>query len=166
MANDVNMVVLVGRLTRDPEMRYTNNGTALCRIALAVNRRKRSGDSWSDEVSFFDVSIWGKQAESLNNYLTKGKQIAVQGELRQNRWEQDGQKRSRVEVVANTIQLLGDPNGGGNAGGNRQSSYQNNPSRGSYANSAPQNQNQNQNQYKAQNDFSAGPEGFDDDIPF
>lgn len=164
MANDVNMVVLVGRLTRDPEMRYTNTGTALCRVSLAVNRRKRSGDSWSDEVSYFDVSIWGKQAESLNNYLSKGKQIAVQGELRQNRWEQDGQKRSRVEVVANTIQLLGDPSGGGNGGGNRQNPYQNNSSRGSYANGAPQNQSQ--NQYKPQSDFSAGPESFDDDIPF
>ncbi len=156
MANDMNMVVLVGRLTRDPEMRYTSAGTAVCRFSLAVNRRKRSGDSWSDEVSYFDVTVWGRQAETLNNYLVKGKQVAVNGELRQSRWEQDGQKRSRVEVVANNVQLLGDP-----AGGASRPPQQN---RSSYQQQAPQQRNSYDNGPK--HDYSSGPEGFDDDIPF
>jgi single-strand DNA-binding protein len=156
MANDINMVVLVGRLTRDPEMRYTSTGLALCRFSLAVNRKKRSGDNWVDEVSFVDISIWGRQAEALNNYLNKGKQVAVQGELRQSRWEQDGQKRSRIEVVANNVQLLGDPSS--QSGGARPAqpsskpAYNRQPAANSYA-------------QKPQNDY-AGPEGFDDDIPF
>ena len=107
MANDINQVVLVGRLTRDAELKYTNTGTAIGKFSIAVNRRKRSGDQWTDEVSYFDIVVWGKTAETLNQYLQKGKQIAVSGELRQNRWEQDGQNRSKVEVVANTVQLLG-----------------------------------------------------------
>lgn len=107
MANDINKVILVGRLTRDAELKYTNSGLAVCKFSLAVNRRKRSGDQWEDEANFFDVTLWGKQGEALNQYLSKGKQIAVEGELRQSRWEQDGQKRSKVEVAANNIQLLG-----------------------------------------------------------
>ncbi len=157
MANDINMVVLVGRLTRDPEMRYTNSGTALCKFSLAVNRRKRSGDNnWTEEVSFFDVLLWGRQAETLNNYLTKGKQVAVNGELRQNRWEQDGQKRSRIEVVANNVQLLGSPSQGGGAG---KSVQQNNPSHAQQTES-------NYTQKPQKNEYAPGPEGFDDDIPF
>ncbi len=157
MANDLNMVVIVGRLTRDPEMRYTNSGTAVCRFSLAVNRKKRSGDSWTDEVSYFDVTVWGKQAEALNNYLVKGKQVAVNGELRQNRWEQDGQKRSKIEVVANSVQLLGDPSGGGSARAPQQNraTFQQKPqTSGGGHESGPK------------HDYSAGPEGFDDDIPF
>ncbi|MBN1648095.1 MAG: single-stranded DNA-binding protein [Spirochaetales bacterium] len=107
MANDINHVVLVGRLTRDAELKYTNTGTAISKFSVAVNRRKRSGDQWTDEVSYFDIVLWGKTAETLNQYLQKGKQVAVSGELRQNRWEQEGQNRSKVEVIANNIQLLG-----------------------------------------------------------
>ena len=110
---DVNHVVLVGRLTRDAELRYTSSGIAVCNFAVAVNRRKKSGDEWSEEVSFFDVVLWGRQGEALNQYLVKGKQVAVDGELRQNRWEQDGQSRSRIEIVANNLQLLGGSSGQG-----------------------------------------------------
>ena len=110
---DVNHVVLVGRLTRDAEFRYTSSGIAVCNFAVAVNRRKKSGDEWSEEVSFFDVVLWGRQGEALNQYLVKGKQVAVDGELRQNRWEQDGQSRSRIEIVANNLQLLGGGSGSG-----------------------------------------------------
>lgn len=162
MANDINMVVLVGRLTRDPEMRYTNSGVAVCKFSLAVNRRKRSGDSWSDEVSFFDISLWGKQAESLNNYLVKGKQVAIQGELRQSRWEQDGQKRSRIEVVANNIQLLGDPSGG-SSGGGRPAAQNNRPQ---YQQSSSPGYQRGGNDSGYNNNDYSGPEGFDDDIPF
>ena len=116
MASDINHVILVGRLTRDIELRYTNGGTCVGRFSLAVNRNKRSADGqWEEETGFFDVVLWGKQAESLSTYLRKGKQIAVEGSLRQDRWEQDGQKRSRVEIAANTVQLLG---GVGSSGGN------------------------------------------------
>ncbi len=110
---DVNRVVLVGRLTRDAELRYTASGLPVCNFAVAVNRRRKNGDEWVEEASFFDIVLWGRQGESLNQYLVKGKQVAIDGELRQNRWEQDGQSRSRVEVVANNIQLLGSGQGQG-----------------------------------------------------
>lgn len=151
MANDINSVVLVGRLTRDSEMRYTNGGMAICKFSIAVNRRKRSGDQWTDEASFFDITMFGKSAESVQQYLMKGKQVAVQGELRQNRWEQDGQSRSKVEIVAQNVQLLGGPSGG--SGGSGGSANTGNVRRGA---SKPF------EQYGS----VPGPEDFDDDIPF
>lgn len=110
---DINHVVLVGRLTRDAELRYTQNGTPIVKFSIAVNRRKKASDEWVEEVSFFDVVFWGKMGESINQYLVKGKQVAVTGELRQNRWEQDGQPRSKVEVIASNLQLLGSAQGVG-----------------------------------------------------
>ncbi|MGP1438651.1 MAG: single-stranded DNA-binding protein, partial [Treponema sp.] len=83
------------------------------KFSVAVNRRKKAGEEWVDEVSFFDVVFWGKMGESINQYLVKGKQVAVTGELRQNRWEQDGQPRSKVEIIANNLQLLGTAQGNG-----------------------------------------------------
>lgn len=106
MAN-INHVVLIGRLTRDAELKYTNTGLAICKFSLALNRRKKVGDQWTDEANFFDVTAFGKTGETIHPYLVKGKQIGIQGELRQNRWEQDGQPRTKVEVVAFSIQLLG-----------------------------------------------------------
>ena len=151
MANDTNIVVLVGRLTRDAELRYTNSGTAVGRFSLAVNRRKRSGDVWEDEVSYFDVVLWGKQAESISKYLEKGKQISVQGELHQNRWEQDGQARSRIEIIASNVQLLG--NSGSSSGGSQQNT-------GGYPAASEQ------RTARPQPVRYDGPEQFDDDIPF
>lgn len=107
MARDINQVTLVGRLTRECELKYTSGGMAICNFSVAVNRRKRSGEQWVDEVDFFDVSYFGKAAEAVSKYLTKGKQVALQGELRQDRWEKDGQRHSKVNVVANNVQLLG-----------------------------------------------------------
>jgi len=143
---DINQVVLVGRLVRDAELKYTGNGTAVSKFSLAINRRIKKGDEWTDEVSYFDITLWGKQAESLSKYLVKGKQIGINGELRQSRWEQDGQKRSKVEVNAQNIQLLG----GGNDTDSRgsQSSTNSGKSFEEYSNSAP-----------VDNDF-------EDDIPF
>ncbi|MDC7246416.1 MAG: single-stranded DNA-binding protein [Sphaerochaetaceae bacterium] len=158
MANDINNVVLVGRLTREIELRYLNSGTAVGRFSLAVNRIKRSGDQREEEVSFFDVVVWGKQAEVLNPYLSKGRQVCVSGELRQNRWEQDGQSRSRIEIVANSIQLLG----GGNASNGQPSQRSENRSYGQQNTrpvSAPQGR-------TADTPSFPGPEQFDDDIPF
>ena len=113
---DINRVILVGRLTRDAELKYTSGGTAVSKFGLAINRRRKVGDQWEEEPSFFDVVVWGRVAEALNQYLVKGKQIGVDGELRQSRWEQDGQKRSRVEIHANNIQLLGARGDAGAAG--------------------------------------------------
>jgi single-strand DNA-binding protein len=114
---DLNRVVLIGRLTRDAELKYTANGQAVCKFSIAVNRRKKSGEQWVDEANFFDIVVWGRQGESLNQYLVKGKQVGIDGELRQDRWEQDGQNRSKVEVVVNNIQLLGGGPGAGGASG-------------------------------------------------
>lgn len=155
MANDINHVVLVGRLTRDAELRYTNAGMAISKFSIAVNRRKRSGEQWEDEASFFDVTYFGKAAEAVNQYLGKGKQIAVDGELRQNRWEQDGQARSKVEIVANQVQLLGGGGRGdapGGSGGNRdnaQGARQGGGGYDSYNQSSP-----------------SSSSDFEDDIPF
>jgi len=114
---DINHVVLVGRLTRDAELKYTAGGQAVCKFSVAINRRKKNGDQWEDEPNYFDVVLWGRQGESLNQYLLKGKSVGVEGELRQDRWQQDGQNRSKVEIVANNIQLLGG-SGGSSYGGN------------------------------------------------
>lgn len=105
--NDLNKVILIGRLTRDAELKYTNGGMPVSRFSIAVNRRKKTGETWADEANFFDVVLLGKSGEAINQYLTKGKQIGVEGELHQNRWEQDGQQRSKVEIVASNVQLLG-----------------------------------------------------------
>ncbi len=104
---DVNKVVVIGRLTRDLELKFTSGGMAIGNVSIAVNRRTKNGEQWVEEASFFDVSLFGKTAEGLKPYLTKGKQIAVEGELRQDRWQQDGQNRSKVYISASNVQLLG-----------------------------------------------------------
>ena len=85
---------------------------AICKFSLAINRRKKSGDRWEDEAHFFDVVLFGKQGEAINQYLVKGKQVGIDGELRQNRWEQDGKSRNKVEIAAFNVQLLGGGRGG------------------------------------------------------
>jgi single-strand DNA-binding protein len=112
---DINHVVLVGRLTRDAELKFTNAGLAIAKFSLAVNRRTKKGDTWQEEVDFFDTVWMGKGAEAVAQYLLKGKQVGIQGELRQNRWEQEGQKRSKVEIFITNLQLLGGGRGQGQA---------------------------------------------------
>ena len=107
MASDINSVVLVGRLTRDAEMRYLPSGSAVASFSVALSRNKKDGDQWVEESHFFDVSYFGKGAEAVKPYLTKGKQIAIQGSLRQDRWEKDGQHFSKVKIVADSVELLG-----------------------------------------------------------
>lgn len=116
MATDINTVVIVGRLTRDAELTYANSGAAICKFAIANNYSRKQADSWTEETSFFDAVLIGRRAEALHRYLVKGKQVAVQGELRQNRWETDGQKRSRVEIMVNDLNLLGGGSGSQGAG--------------------------------------------------
>lgn len=108
--SDLNNVIGIGRLTRDISERdfgYTTGGTARLNISIAVNRSVKQNGAWTDSVSYFDVTVWGKQAENIKAYLHKGKQIAVDGYLDQQRWEKDGQKYSKVVIIANNVQLLG-----------------------------------------------------------
>ena len=110
---DINNATLIGRLTRDEELKYTPGGMAIGTLSLAINRKVKKGQEWTDEANYFDVVIFGKQAESLQRFLTKGKQIGVSGFLKQERWtDQNGANRSRVTIVANDIQLLGGKDGG------------------------------------------------------
>jgi len=104
---DLCKVMVIGRLIRDAELKTTQSGFAVSKFSIAVNYRKKNGDRWEDEASFFDVSLLGKQAETLSQYLQKGKQVAIDGELRQERWQQEGQNRSKIVIIANSIQLLG-----------------------------------------------------------
>ena len=119
---DVNRVIEIGHLTRDEELKYTPGGMAIGNVSIAVNRRVKKGQEWVDESNYFDVVIFGKQAESLQRFLTKGKQIAVDGFLKQDRWQdQNGANRSAVKIVANDIQLLGGKDSGNSY--NNDSSY-------------------------------------------
>ena len=107
---DLNHVIEIGRLTRDISERdfaYTTGGTARLNLSIAVNRSEKRGGEWADKVSFFDVTVWGKTAENIKPYLHKGKQIAVDGYLDQQRWEKDGVKYSKVVIIADSVQLLG-----------------------------------------------------------
>jgi single-strand DNA-binding protein len=142
---DLNHVTLIGRLTRDAELKYTSGGQAVCKFSIAVNRRRKNGDQWEDEPNFFDIVLWGRQGESLNQYLVKGKMVGIDGELRQDRWQQDGQNRSKVEIIANNLQLLG-----GSGGGQARPQGESRPAQ---PDSKP---------YEPQN----GGDGFADDIPF
>lgn len=146
MATDINSVVIVGRLTRDAELKYTQGGMAIASFSIAVNRNRRDGDQWVEEVNFFDVSLFGKGAESRNQYLKKGVQVAIQGSLRQDKWEKDGQRHSKVGIVANSVELLG----GRSQGGGGSSSFQPKEQNQSYDSSGPADDNP----------------GFPEDIPF
>ena len=157
MAGDINHVILLGRLTRDAELKYTASGTALCNFSIAVNRRVKKGDQWQDEASFFDLTLWEKQAENLNKYLVKGTQVAVQGELRLDRWEKDGQKFSKVQVFVENLQLLGSPRGSAGEGRGVESG-----SPAPYR--APEPSRTTAPQKPATEDFE--PHAYEDDIPF
>ncbi|HZI33193.1 MAG TPA: single-stranded DNA-binding protein [Candidatus Binatia bacterium] len=114
-----NKVILVGNLTRDPELRYTPKGTAIAKIGLAVNRtwRNEAGET-KEEVTFVDVDVFGRTAENVGQYMRKGRPILIEGRLRLDQWDdkQTGQKRSRLGVVAETVQFLGSPNSGEGGG--------------------------------------------------
>jgi single-strand DNA-binding protein len=162
--SDINHVVLVGRLTRDAELKYTANGQAVCKFSIAVNRRKKSGEQWVEEANFFDIVVWGRQGEALNQYLVKGKLIGVDGELRQDRWEQDGQNRSKIEIIANNLQLLGGTSGqtgGGASGGMPTPSYGERKNDSAYHDHARPSHSSSE-----EHSFSPSGDSFSDDIPF
>jgi single-strand DNA-binding protein len=121
-ASNVNVVVITGNLTRDPELRHLGSGTAVCKLRVAVNsRRKDQSGNWVDKPNYFDVTVWGAQGENCANYLSKGRPVAVEGRLDWREWEdQGGNKRQSVEIIANTVQFLGSrdgSSGGGNGNG-------------------------------------------------
>lgn len=122
MANDINRVILIGRLTRDPELKSTNGGNYFCRFSLASNRNiynRQTGES-RDEVGFFDCVAWGKSAETIHKYLQKGRRICVEGNLRWSSWETtDGKKQSKVEINVEGFQFL-DAKQDGAGGGSRE----------------------------------------------
>jgi single-strand DNA-binding protein len=109
MAANINRVVLVGNLTRDPELRHTPSGTAVCSLRVAVNSRRRDeSGQWVDKPNYFSISVFGNQAESCSQYLSKGRPVAVDGRLDWREWQaQDGSKREAVEIVAESVQFLG-----------------------------------------------------------
>ena len=168
---DLNHVTLIGRLTRDAELKYTPVGLAISIFSIAVNRRRKNGDQWVDEVSYFDINLYGKPAESLKQYLTKGKQVAVDGELRQDRWEKDGQNHSRIYIAANNVQLLGGNTGSSNYSNAGGYAPANNNSQG-YNQGYSQPQNSYQPRYDApQDQYDPGSSygsdsSFPEDIPF
>jgi single-strand DNA-binding protein len=116
-----NRVILVGNLTRDPEVKYTTGGTALAEIGLAVNRQwfDQKSNERKEETTFIDVTLWGRQAEVAGEYLSKGRPVLIEGRLQLDTWEdkQSGQKRSKLRVVGEQMQMLGSRGDGGGGGG-------------------------------------------------
>ena len=122
MPANINRVVLVGNLTRDPELRHTGGGTPVCSLRLAVNSRRKdpATGEWADKPNYFDISVFGNQAESCNQYLAKGRPVAIDGRLEWREWEaQDGTKRQAVDIVADNVQFLGGRDSAGGEGGNQ-----------------------------------------------
>ena len=121
MAN-INRVVLVGNLTKDPELRHTPSGMAVCSLRLTVNTRRKDGATgeWTEKPNYFDITVWGNQGENCAQYLAKGRPVAIDGRLEWREWEaQDGTKRQAVEVIADTVQFLGGRDSGGGEGDNQ-----------------------------------------------
>ena len=121
MAN-INRVVLVGNLTRDPELRQTPSGTSVCGLRIAVNTRRKDGATgqWTEKPNYFDVTVWGQQGENCAQYLSKGRPVAIDGRLEWREWDaQDGTKRQADEVIADTEQFLGGRGDSAGEGGNQ-----------------------------------------------
>lgn len=117
MARSFNQVILMGNLTRDPELRQTPNGTSVTSFSLALNRSYKGSDgNWQEATDYIDVVAWGPLGERVAQYLSKGRPCLVNGRLQSRSWEQDGQKRNKVEVVAQDVTFLGGPGGGGGEG--------------------------------------------------
>ncbi len=158
MAGSINSVVIVGNLTRDPELRATPSGTSVCSLRVAVNDRVKDATTgeWGDKPNYFDVDVFGGQGERCAQYLARGRQVAVSGRLRWREWEtQDGQKRQAVSIMADTVQFIGPREVGATGGGGYQQPA------GQRQNAAPVFNNEGQDA-PPPGDFTEG----DDDIPF
>jgi len=106
-----NRVILAGNLVRDPEIRYLPSGLSVTSFGIAVNSRYKQNNELKEDVSFFDIVVFGKLGENCAEYLSKGRPVLVEGRLRQRRWESEGTKRSKIEVIADGVQFLGSPKG-------------------------------------------------------
>lgn len=159
-----NRVILVGNLTRDPELRYIPSGSAVSEIGLAVNDRVKKGDQWVDETTFVDITLWGRTAEVANEYLSKGSSVLIEGRLKLDSWEKDGQKRSKLRVIADKMQMLGGREGGGGGGGGATRGGNNRVASGARSSSAPSDD---YGSYDDGGSSNSGGGGFpDDEIPF
>lgn len=154
-ASNINVVVITGNLTQDPELRHTGGGTPVCELRVAVNSRRKDGSTgeWIDKPNYFNVTVWGAQGENCANYLSKGRPVAIEGRLDWREWEakDGGGKRQAVQIVANSVQFLGSRDGGGGGNGNGFTPQSDTPADTSDYDPAP---------------AGAGAGGGDDDIPF
>jgi single-strand DNA-binding protein len=135
-----NRVILLGNLTRDPELRYLPSGMAVSDIGVAVNdRRKNANGEWVEEATFVDVTLWGRTAEVAGEYLTKGSPIFIEGRLKLDSWETEGQKRSKLKVVCERMQLVGGrgQGGGPEGGGGPRPAARQTPQNNAYSQAAP-----------------------------
>jgi single-strand DNA-binding protein len=164
-----NRVILVGNLTRDPELRYIQSGTAVTELNLAVNdRRKSSTGEWVEETTYInDITVWGRTAETACEYLTKGSSVLIEGRLKLDSWEKDGQKHSKLKVICDRMQMLGGRGQGGGGGGDRPQGGSRAPQR---AGGGSRNNQYNQSGPQDYVDDAPPPEmsggGGGDDIPF
>ena len=155
-ASNINVVVITGNLTQDPELRHTGGGTPVCEMRVAVNSRRKEGQEWVDKPNYFNVVVFGAQGENCSTYLAKGRPVAVEGRLDWREWEaKDGSgKRQAVQIVANSVQFLGSRDGGGGGGGGNDNGFtprSDTPADTSDYDAAP---------------TGGGGGGSDDDIPF
>jgi single-strand DNA-binding protein len=154
----LNKVILIGNLTRDPELRYTPQGTAIAKFGLAVNEKYKSGDEWKEKAHFIDIVVWGKQGENCSEYLSKGRQVGIDGRLSHSTWEtEDGQKRSKLEVVADRVIFLGSPRDGGGGEGGGYGGGASGGSRGGSGSGGPRG---------GSGGGAGGGPDYEDDVPF
>ena len=163
MASSMNRVFLMGNVTRDPQLRYISNGSAVTEIGLAINdRRKSSTGEWVEETTFVDITLWGRTAEIAGEYVTKGAPLLIEGRLKLDMWEKEGKKNSKLRVVGDRMHLIGSRGGnrseGSQAGGRNQGNQ----------NSNSQNEKDQSGGYDTGGGFGATSTagGTEDDIPF